>query len=124
MDIQLGRFNLLEIVKEVDFGLYLDGGDYGEILLPSRYVPETYEIGEKLNAFLYLDMDERMIATTLTPFIEVGEFGYLEVSWINEYGAFLDWGLMKDLFVPFKEQKKDMEVGQRYVVFAHIDDES
>lgn len=124
MDIQLGRFNLLEIVKEVDFGLYLDGGDYGEILLPSRYVPETYEIGEKLNVFLYLDMDERMIATTLTPFIEVGEFGYLEVSWINEYGAFLDWGLMKDLFVPFKEQKKDMEVGQRYVVFAHIDDES
>lgn len=124
MDIQLGRFNLLEIVKEVDFGLYLDGGDYGEILLPSRYVPETYEIGEKLNVFLYLDMDERMIATTLTPFIEVGEFGYLEVSWINEYGAFLDWGLMKDLFVPFKEQKKDMEVGQRYVVYAHIDDES
>ena len=124
MNIQLGRFNLLEIVKEVDFGLYLDGGEYGEILLPTRYVPEEYVIGEKLNVFLYLDMDERMIATTLMPSIEVGEFGYLEVSWINEYGAFLDWGLMKDLFVPFKEQKKDMEVGVKYIVHAHIDEES
>ena len=124
MKIQLGRFNTLNIVKEVDFGLYLDGGDYGEILLPSRYVPEEYVIGEPISVFLYLDMDERMIATTLTPHIQVGEFGYLEVSWINEFGAFLDWGLMKDLFVPFREQKMSMGVGNKYIVYAHVDEES
>ena len=124
MDIQLGRFNSMKIVKTVDFGLYLDGGEYGEILLPSRYVPEEFEIGEMLDVFLYLDMDERMIATTLTPYVQVGEFGYLEVAWINEFGAFLDWGLMKDLFVPFGEQKMKMQVGRKYIVHAHIDDAS
>ena len=124
MNIQLGRFNILEIVKEVDFGLYLDGGEYGEILLPLRYVPEEFEIGEMLNVFLYLDMDERMVATTLTPYVQVGGFAYLEVSWINEFGAFLDWGLMKDLFVPFREQKRDMEVGEKYIVYADLDEES
>lgn len=124
MDIKLGKFNTLEIVKTVDFGLYLDGGDYGEILLPSRYVPETYEIGDWLNVFLYLDSEERLIATTLIPYIQVGEFGYLEVSWVNEYGAFLNWGLMKDLFVPFREQKMKMQVGKKYVVYAFLDEES
>lgn len=125
MDLQLGRFNKLKIVKEVDFGLYLDGGEeFGEILLPSRYVPEQYVIGQELDVFLYLDMDERMIATTLVPFIQVGEFGYLEVSWTNEFGAFLNWGLMKDLFVPFSEQKMRMEIGNRYIVHAHVDEES
>ena len=124
MNIQLGRFNSLKIVKTVDFGLYLDGGEYGEILLPSRYVPEVFEIGQLLDVFLYLDMDERMIATTLTPYIQVGDFGYLEVAWINEFGAFLDWGLMKDLFVPFGEQKMKMQVGRKYIVHAHVDDAS
>lgn len=124
MNIQLGKFNSLKIVKEVDFGLYLDGEEYGEILLPTRYVPEVYEIGEMLDVFLYLDMDERMIATTLTPHIQIGDFGYLEVSWVNEFGAFLDWGLMKDLFVPFREQKMRMEIGRKYIVHAYIDEDS
>ncbi len=125
MDLELGKFNQLEIVKEVDFGLYLDGGDeYGEILLPLRYVPEVYEIGEMLNVFIYLDMEERIIATTLTPLVEVDQFGFLEVSWVNEFGAFLNWGLMKDLFVPFREQKMKMEIGRKYIVHAHIDEES
>lgn len=124
MSIELGKFNQLEVVKEVDFGLYLDGGEEGEILLPTRYVPEDYKIGELLNVFLYLDMDERLIATTLTPFVQVGQFACLEVSWVNEFGAFLDWGLMKDLFVPFREQKMKMQVGRRYVIHAHIDEES
>lgn len=124
MSIELGKFNVLEIVKTVDFGVYLDGEEEGEILLPTRYVPEEYNIGDFLNVFLYLDNEERLIATTLTPLVQVGEFACLEVSWVNEYGAFLNWGLMKDLFVPFREQKMTMMVGKKYVVHAHIDEES
>ena len=124
MHIELGKFNQLEIVKEVDFGLYLDGGEDGEILLPSRYVPEEYQLGDLLNVFIYLDNEERLVATTLTPYVQVGEFACLKVSWVNQYGAFLDWGLMKDLFVPFREQKSKMEEGRNYVIHAHIDEES
>lgn len=124
MSIELGKFNQLEVVKEVDFGVYLDGGEEGEILLPARYVPENCKIGDFLNVFLYLDMDERLIATTLTPLVQVGQFACLEVSWVNQYGAFLNWGLMKDLFVPFREQKMKMQVGRKYVVHAHVDEES
>ncbi len=124
MNVILGKYNQLEIVKEVDFGVYLDGGDDGEILLPSRYVPEGCKPGDVLNVFIYLDNEERLIATTLQPKVQVGEFACLEVAWINEYGAFLDWGLMKDLFVPFREQKMKMQKGRSYVVHAHVDEES
>ena len=124
MSIELGKFNQLEVVKEVDFGLYLDGGDEGEILLPTRYVPEDCKVGVMLNVFLYLDIDERLIATTLTPLVQVGQIACLEVSWVNQFGAFLNWGLMKDLFVPFSEQKMKMQVGRSYVVHAHVDEES
>lgn len=122
--ILLGAFNRLTIVKEVDFGLYLDGGDEGEILLPRRYVPTTYKIGDEIDVFLYLDQDERMVATTEQPLAQVGDFAYLECSWVNEYGAFLNWGLMKDLFCPFREQKKRMEIGSSYIVYVTIDEES
>lgn len=124
MNVILGKYNQLEVVKEVDFGVYLDGGDDGEILLPSRYVPEGCKPGDVLNVFIYLDNEERLIATTLQPKVQVGEFACLEVAWINEYGAFLDWGLMKDLFVPFREQKMKMQKGRSYVVHAHVDEES
>ena len=124
MSIELGKFNRLAVVKEVDFGMYLDGGDEGEILLPDRYVPEDCQIGDMLNVFLYLDNEERLIATTLTPLVQVGEFACLEVAWVNQFGAFLNWGLMKDLFVPFSEQKMKMQVGKKYIVHAHLDDES
>lgn len=125
MSIKLGKFNELEVVKEVDFGVYLDGGeDDGEILLPTRYVPENCQIGDRLNVFLYLDNEERLIATTLTPLVQVDEFAYLEVAWVNQYGAFLNWGLMKDLFVPFREQKMKMLIGNKYIIHAHLDDES
>lgn len=124
MSIELGKFNQLEVVKQVDFGMYLDGGEEGEILLPTRYVPEDCKVGDWLNVFLYLDNEERLIATTLTPLVQVGEFACLEVSWVNQFGAFLNWGLMKDLFVPFSEQKMKMQVGNKYVIHAHIDDES
>ncbi len=124
MSIELGKFNTLKVVKEVDFGMYLDGGEEGEILLPLRYVPEGCEPGDELNVFIYLDNEERLVATTLTPLVQVGEFACLEVAWINQYGAFLNWGLMKDLFVPFSEQKMKMQVGKKYVIHAHLDDES
>ena len=124
MSIELGKFNQLEVVKQVDFGMYLDGGEEGEILLPTRYVPEDCKLGDWLNVFLYLDNEERLTATTLTPLVQVGEFACLEVSWVNQFGAFLNWGLMKDLFVPFSEQKMKMQVGNKYVIHAHIDDES
>ena len=124
MNVVLGKYNQLEVVKQVDFGVYLNGGDDGEILLPSRYVPEGCKPGDMLNVFIYLDNEERLIATTLQPKMQVGEFACLEVAWVNEYGAFLDWGLMKDLFVPFREQKQKMQKGHRYVVHAHVDEDS
>ncbi len=124
MHIKLGKFNQLEVVKEVDFGIYLDGGKDGEILLPTRYVPEGCHLGDILNVFLYLDNEERLIATTLTPLVQVGGFAYLEVAWVNQFGAFLNWGLMKDLFVPFREQKMKMQVGCSYIIHAHIDEDS
>lgn len=122
--IKLGDYNTLTVVKNVDFGMYLDGGKAGEILLPAKYVPEGTEIGDELRVFIYLDQDERVIATTEEPIAKVGDFAYLEVKWVNEYGAFLDWGLMKDIFCPFREQKKKMEIGDSYIVHIHIDEDS
>ena len=123
-DILLGDYNKLTIVKEVDFGLYLDGGDEGEILLPSRYVPKGVKPGDELEVFVYLDQEERLIATTERPYVKVGEFAYLEVAWVNQFGAFLNWGLMKDLFCPFSEQKQKMVKGTRHIVHVHVDEES
>lgn len=122
--IRLGKYNQLEVVKEVDFGVYLDGGEDGEILLPKRYVPQGCIPGDVLNVFIYLDMEERLIATTLQPYVQVGEFACLEVAWVNQFGAFLDWGLMKDLFVPYREQKTKMVKGGKYIVYVYIDEES
>ena len=122
--IRLGKYNQLEVVKEVDFGVYLDGDEDGEILLPKRYVPEGCVPGDMLNVFIYLDMDERLVATTLEPYVQVGEFACLEVAWVNQFGAFLNWGLMKDLFVPYREQKAKMVKGGKYMVYAYIDEES
>lgn len=124
MSIVLGKMNRLTVVKEVDFGVYLDGGEAGEILLPTRYVPEGCKPGDELDVFLYLDQEERLIATTLVPKAQVGDFAFLEVSWVNQYGAFMDWGLMKDLFVPFREQKMKMQKGRSYIVFVCVDEES
>lgn len=123
--IQLGKMNKMTVVKTVDFGVYLDGGEEaGEILLPTRYVPEGCKPGDELEVFLYLDQEERLIATTLTPKAQVGDFAYLKVNWVNQFGAFLDWGLMKDLFVPFREQKMRMQQDRSYIVYVYIDEES
>ena len=122
--IKLGDYNLLKVSRKVDFGLYLNGGDEGDILLPSRYVPKNARPGDELEVFIYLDQDERPVATTLEPLARVGEFAHLEVAWVNEYGAFLNWGLMKDLFCPFREQKKRMTLGSSYIVYVTVDEES
>lgn len=125
MNIELGKMNHLRVLKHVDFGVYLDGGEEaGEILLPSRYVPENCQPDDELDVFLYLDQEERLIATTLTPKAQVGDFAYLKVAWVNQFGAFLDWGLMKDLFVPFREQKMRMQQDKSYIVYVHIDEDS
>jgi len=120
----LGKVNPLKVVKVVDFGVYLDGGSDGEILLPKRYVPEVCEIGDTVPVFIYNDSEDRLIATTEKPYVMVGEFAALEVIEVNEVGAFLDWGLMKNLMVPFREQKLKMEEGRRYPVFVFVDFDS
>ena len=119
--IQLGKRNDMKVLRMVDFGAYLDAGDIGEILLPNRYVPEGCKVGDEVNVFVYLDSEERLVATTQKSLVEVNHLACLEVKWVNEHGAFLDWGLMKDLFCPFKEQKQKMQVGYKYVVYAYID---
>jgi predicted RNA-binding protein (virulence factor B family) len=122
--IKLGDYNTLRVVKRVDFGFYLDGGDEGEILLPKRYVPRGLNIGDDITVFIYLDQDEKLVATTQKPLAKVGEFAWLECAWTNEYGAFLNWGLMKDLFCPFREQKQRMQKGQRYYVYIMEDEKT
>lgn len=119
--VELGKLNTLSVLKKLDFGIYLDGGDGEEILLPRRYVPEGCSVGDELEVFIYLDSEDLLIATTETPKAVVGECAYLSVVEVNRIGAFLDWGLPKDLLVPFGEQQKPMQVGQSYVVYLYID---
>lgn len=119
----IGRFNSLQVVKHTDFGLYLDGGPDGEILLPKRYVPkdEPCAIGDWLNVFVYLDSEDRIIATTQTPKVQVGGFASLKVVEISHVGLFLDWGLPKDLFLPHSEEKRPLQVGDYCVVHVYLD---
>lgn len=122
----IGRFNSLQVIKHTDFGLYLDGGPDGEILLPNRYIPkdEPSEEGDWLNVFLYLDSEDRLIATTEQPKIQVGGFASLKVAAINSIGLFLDWGLPKDLLLPHSEEKRPLQVGEYCVVHAYLDKRS
>ena len=119
--IKIGKINNLKVVKRVDFGLYLDGEENGEILLPIRYVPEDAEIGDYLDVFIYRDSEGRLIATTERPLIQVGEFAMLRTVSVNRVGAFMEMGVMKDLLVPFREQRSPMEEGKYYIVYAYID---
>jgi predicted RNA-binding protein (virulence factor B family) len=118
---QIGQYNTLKIVKDLDFGVYLDGGDGQEILLPSRYVPKNVKPGDEVKVFIYHDNEGRVIATTAQPFATVGEFKFMRVKSVNQIGAFLDWGIMKDLLVPFKEQNVAMREGRWYLVYVRID---
>ena len=119
----IGRYNSLQVVKHTDFGLYLDGGADGEILLPKRYIPKDTpsEVEDWLNVFIYLDSDDKLIATTEKPKVQVGEFASLKVLEINSIGIFLDWGLPKDLLLPYSEEKHSLEAGQYCVVHVYLD---
>ena len=119
--VEIGKYNILKIVKDLDFGVYLDGGDGVEILLPARYVPKNVKPGDEVEVFIYHDNEGRLIATTVKPLAQAGEFQFMEVKSVNSTGAFLEWGLMKDLLVPFKEQKMPMREGKWYLVYVHVD---
>lgn len=122
----IGRYNSLQIVTHTDFGLYLDGGAEGEILLPKRYIPKDEPTAEGywLNVFVYLDSEDRLIATTEKPKVQVGEFASLKVVDINKIGLFLDWGLPKDVLLPHSEEKRPLQIGQYVVVYLYLDKHS
>jgi predicted RNA-binding protein (virulence factor B family) len=121
--IQIGRTYNLRVVRDTEFGVYLDAENLEEILLPSKYAPDNLSVDDTVEVFLYLDSEDRPIATTQTPKAEVGEFAYLEVKDNTQVGAFLDWGLEKDVLVPFAEQHRPMIVGDSYIVFLYIDNQ-
>lgn len=122
--IEIGKYNTLTVVKAVDFGVYLDGEERGEILLPGEYVPENCFPGDEIKVFIYFDSEDRIVATTETPNVVAGEFAWMKVVAANQVGAFLDWGLRKDLLVPFREQRKKMSEGRSYLVYAYVDEET
>lgn len=122
--VNIGKYNTLRVLKEVDFGVYLDGENEGEILMPVRYVPKGCQVGDHVDVFLYLDSEDRPIATTEKPYAQVGEFAMLRVKSINKIGTFLDWGIMKDLLVPFREQKVTMTEERSYLVYIYVDEET
>jgi predicted RNA-binding protein (virulence factor B family) len=118
----IGKYADLKVVKLVDFGVYLEGEHEEVILLPNRYVPGKVNIDEKIHVFIYRDSEDRLIATTEKPYATVGDFAYLRVKSVNQMGAFLDWGLTKDLMVPFSNQKVKMEEGRSYLVYVYLDE--
>lgn len=119
--IEIGRTYGLQAIKKTEFGFYLDAENLGEILLPTRHAPDSLGVDDIVDVFLYLDSEDRPVATTQAPKAEVGEFAYLEVKDNTPVGAFLDWGLDKDVLVPFAEQHRPMTVGHSYIVFLYLD---
>lgn len=118
--LKIGNYNQLEIVKEVEFGMYL-ASDQGEILIPKKWVKEEWDVGDIIEVFIYTDSEDRLIATTLKPFAKVGDFVAMDVKQVTGFGAFLDWGIEKDLLVPLREQHRKLEEGQRCVVKVCLD---
>ena len=121
---QIGQRATLPILRESKFGLYLDGGDLGEILLPGREMPANWSVGAFVDVFLYFDSEDRQVATLKQPKAVAGDFARLKCLSVTGVGAFLDWGLPKDLMVPFREQKTRMEAGKSYLVHVFVDEES
>ena len=122
--MQLGEYNTFEILRDTDPGLFLGDNEGNEVLLPNRYVPEEFNIGDKIEVFVYLDNEERPVATTDKPYITKGDFSLLRCNQVTKYGAFLDWGLVKELFCPFKEQAFKMKAGGWYLVHCYLDEET
>lgn len=122
--INIGEYNTLEILRHTDPGLFLGDNNDNEVLLPNRYVPESFEIGGNIEVFIYLDNEERLVAVTDKPYITKGEFALLRCNQVTKIGAFLDWGMVKELFCPFKEQAFKMKAGGWYLVYCYLDEES
>jgi predicted RNA-binding protein (virulence factor B family) len=122
-ELKIGEYNHLRIIKEVPFGLYLDGYE-DEILLPLQYVPENYQLDDFIDVFIYRDSEDRIIATTLKPKATIDQFAYLEVKSVTPLGVFMEWGLAKDLFVPFSQQFQKMSVGRSYFVYVYLDSQT
>ncbi|MFL0352774.1 S1 RNA-binding domain-containing protein [Xanthomarina sp. GH4-25] len=122
--IHLGEYNTLEILRESEQGLYLADDEGNEVLLPNRYVPETFTIWEKIEVFVYLDNEERLVAVTDKPYIKNGDFALLRCNAVTDHGAFLDWGMVKELFCPFREQAFKMKAGGWYFVYCFLDEKS
>lgn len=119
--VEIGQVNKLKVVKKMEYGVFLDGGSDGEILLPARYQPTVCEVGDELEVFVCFDSEDRLVAMTEMPFAMVGTFGLLKVKSIERVGAFLDWGLPKDLLLPFSEQTRDLKIGQNVLVYLYLD---
>ncbi len=122
--IHIGEYNTLTILREKEPGLFLSDEENNEVLLPNRYVPKEFKIWDKLEVFVYLDNEERLVAVTDKPYITKGEFAVLRCNQVSEYGAFLDWGMVKELFCPFKEQAFKMKKGGWYLVHCYLDDKT
>lgn len=122
--IHLGEINTLSIVRETEQGIYLEDEENNEVLLPNRYIPESYKIWDKIDVFVYLDNEERLVAVTDKPYIKKGDFALLRCNAVTELGAFLDWGMLKELFCPFKEQAFKMKKGGWYLVYCYLDEKS
>jgi uncharacterized protein len=127
--IEIGKYNTLTILRDTKVGLFLgnpteDPEGIHDVLLPNKYVPNEFEIGDEMIVFIYLDHEERPVATTLEPYIFLNEFSLLRVNYVNQVGAFMDWGMEKDILVPFKEQARPMEKGKRYLVYLYMDEKT
>jgi predicted RNA-binding protein (virulence factor B family) len=121
--VRVGQFNKLRVIKEVPFGVYLDGGEWGEILLPNKVVPRGTQFDDVLEVFIYFDSEDKIVATTLRPHVMLGGFAFLKVIDVNRVGAFLDWGLDKDLLVPRPEQHRPMEKDKSYIIYVKQDNQ-
>ncbi|HSZ24810.1 MAG TPA: S1-like domain-containing RNA-binding protein, partial [Cytophagaceae bacterium] len=123
--IEIGKFNVLKALRLTPPGMFLwDGHGEDVVLLPNKYIPQNLEIGEEMKVFIYRDSEDRIIATTLEPKIKLYEIASLQVKEVNDFGAFLDWGLEKDLMVPYREQLRKMKVGEQYLVYLYIDEDT
>jgi predicted RNA-binding protein (virulence factor B family) len=122
--MQLGEYNDLTILRFTSIGAYLGDEEDNDVLLPGKFINEEWKEGDTVHVYLYRDSEDRLIATTLHPLLTLGKFAYLKVNQVNFFGAFLEWGIEKDLMVPFKEQKKKLEEGQYALVYLYIDDKT
>lgn len=122
--VKIGDYNKLKIARKVDFGVYLDAGEAGEILMPAKYLPQDKKIGDEVEALVYTDSEDRLIATTETPYVLAGHVAALKVKQVTDFGAFLDWGVLKDLLLPFSEQTRSLSDGDTVVVYVYLDNKS